>query len=154
MAVFLHLNFLINIALAYDFEELSEKLILEGLRFAECMQGQVYLIHISSPDPHLLSYQLGREKAIKNRKAELRAEHRILDRIAQRFTMKGIQCEVLVEEGATIKELQGLVKKIKADYLLIGHHRDKGFLRTYLNSSARKLIDKIEVPLMVVPLMD
>lgn len=102
----------------------------------------------------MFSYQQGREKAIKNRKAELRAEERIMTRIAQRFAVKGIHCEVLVEQGATVKCLQSLVAKIKADYLLIGHHRDKGLLGTYLNSSARALIDKIEIPLMVVPLTD
>ncbi|GEM_PF-6493956 len=145
---------MIKIALAYDFEELSNKLIKHCIRFATALNAQVCLIHIAVPDPHLLSYQIGREKSVKDREAELRAENRILHRIADQFKDQGIVCEVLMEEGSTIEGLREQVQKIKADYLLIGHHREKGFFRNFLGNSARKLIDRLDIPIIVVPLKD
>ncbi len=145
---------MISIALAYDFEELSSKLIEEGLKLATLAKARVFLVHIAAPDPHLLAYQMRRSKVERERKAELRAEKRILDRIAHRFIDQGIETEVILEQGPAVEGLIKTVKKIKADYLLIGHHREKAIFRKVLDSSARRLLELSPIPVICVALKD
>lgn len=143
-----------KIALAYNFEALSAHLIEEALKLALSAKAKVYLLHIAAPDPHLLSYTMRESKLDPKREAELSAERRILKRLAQRFSDAGLECEVIIEQGNTVELLLQQIAKIKADYLVIGHHEEKGFLRYFIDSAAHKLLKSCPIPVLVVPLKD
>ncbi len=140
-----------NIFLALDFEESSSALIEHAIQLGNRFNSKVWIVHIAAPDPEFVGYSVGPQYIRDKRAEELRAEHRFLQIVAKDFQDMGIDAEALLIQGPTVPMILEEAEKLKADLIITGSH-DHSFLHNALyGHTAKKLINKTRIPLLIVP---
>lgn len=141
-----------NIFLALDFEESSNVLTDYAVHFANCFGAKVWVVHIAAPDPDFVGYGVGPQYIRDKRAEELREEHRFLQKVAKDLMDKGIEAEALLIQGPTVPMILEEAEKLNSDIIITGSH-DHGFLHNAMyGHTAKKLINKTKIPLLIVPI--
>ena len=81
---------MINILVTFDFNRNEELLIDKAVQLAEQFDSKVWIIHIASPDPYFVGYDVGPQYIRDGRSLELRKEHKILQEHTNVLKQKGI----------------------------------------------------------------
>lgn len=141
-----------NILVGIEFEEQSMQILERAQELAKSFKAKLWLIHIAAPDPEFIGYEGGPSSVRNQRAAELRAEHRMLQKLGERLKSEGLQAECLLVQGPTDDTLLEEAQKIKADLLVVGHHKSNWLYRFFVGSNAEDLLRKAKLPIMAVPI--
>jgi len=141
-----------NILVALDIKATDQILIDHTSALAESCQSKIWLVHVASPDPDFVGFEMG-PKYIRDFVAdELRQEHRELQRYAASLSAKNIEVEGLLIQGPTIDMIEAEVKKLNIDLLVIGSHKHSFLYETFVGNTAVRIIREVKIPVMIIPL--
>jgi nucleotide-binding universal stress UspA family protein len=147
-------DFMKNILVALDMKPTDASLLEHASSLAEKCGSKVWLVHVASPDPDFVGFEMG-PKYIRDFVAEeLRTEHRQLHAYVVELESKSIDTEGLLIQGPTIDMIEEEIKKLNIDLLIIGSHKHGFLYETFVGDTAVRIVREISIPVMIVPLPD
>ncbi|MBT8306333.1 MAG: universal stress protein [Maribacter sp.] len=141
-----------NILVTIDFVNNEKQLIDKAFQLAEKFKAKLWLLHIASPDPDFIGYDVGPQYIRDSRAEELRKEHKLLQEYTAVLKEKGVDSEGLLVQGATIEMIIEESKKLNVDLIIAGHHERGFFYNAFVGSVSAKIIKKSKIPVLIIPL--
>jgi nucleotide-binding universal stress UspA family protein len=143
-----------NILVALDMKPTDQLLMEQATFLAEKCESKIWLIHVASPDPDFVGFEMG-PKYIRDFVAgELRTEHRQLRTYVEELEGKSQDVEGLLIQGPTIDMIEEEIRKLNIDLLVIGSHKHSFLYETFVGDTALRIVREISIPVMIVPLPD
>ncbi|MEO6150643.1 MAG: universal stress protein, partial [Mucilaginibacter sp.] len=107
---------------------------------------------IAAPDPDFVGYEPGPQYIRDDRAKVLREEHAKLAAYVAVLEAKGHKAEALLVQGPTIETLIAEADKLKADVIVMGHHKHGWLYKFFNEETATETISKALVPVLIIPL--
>ena len=140
-----------NILVGIDFDEHTELLIDKAVEFAKQFDSKIWLVHVTSPNPDFVGYEVGPQYIRDSRAAELKLEHKQLAELTEAIAVSGVEAEGLVIQGGTIQMILEESEKLKIDLIITGHHEHNFLYNVFLGSTSIDIVSKSRIPVLVVP---
>ncbi|MCB9340794.1 MAG: universal stress protein [Lewinellaceae bacterium] len=140
-----------NILVAVDFSSLTPKLIEEAKKLAAKFDSKIWLVHIASPDPDFVGYDVGPQYIRDSRASTLRTEHRDLQQYAQAIEQEGFDVEPLLIQGQTAATIVEEAGKLVADLIVMGAEDHGKIFEKMFGSVWEDVVRKAKVPVLIVP---
>ena len=142
-----------NILVPIDFEGPASYLLLgEAYKIAEKFNSKVWLIHVVTPDPEFVGYDVGPQYIRDARASELKKEHQLLKGYTDELHKKNIDAEGLLIFGSTVEMIQKEAVKLKIDLIIMGHHNHSAFYNALYGSTDLQVMENLNIPLLMVPM--
>lgn len=141
-----------NILVTIDFEEKGQVLIDKAAELAKKFKAKLWLVHVAAPDPDFIGYDVGPQYIRDVLAKDLRNEHKLLQGFTNQLKEKKIVAEALLVQGTTIETIVELTKKLAIDLIVIGKHKHGFFHKTFMVSTDESLVEKSNIPVLIVPL--
>jgi len=141
-----------NLLVALDMKPTDALLLAQASLLAEKCGSKIWMIHVASPDPDFVGFEMG-PKYIRDFVAdELRTEHRQLQAYATELKEKSLDAEGLLVQGPTIDMIEAEVKKLNIDLLILGSHKHSFLYEAFVGNTAVRIIKESSIPVLIVPL--
>lgn len=140
-----------NILGLIDFSVVSEDVVAKSAELAKVYGAKCWLIHIASPDPDFLGYEVGPQYIRENRAEHLMEEHEKLSNYKSKLISEGIDCEALLIQGEIIKTIHHEIKKLDIDLIVLGSHGRSVLYELLVGSVCENLLKTANVPLVIMP---
>ena len=141
-----------NILVTIDFEEQGQVLIEKAAELAKKFKAKLWLVHVAAPDPDFIGYDVGPQYIRDVLAKDLRNEHKLLQSFTDQLKEKNIAAEGLLVQGTTIETVVELTEKLAIDLIVIGKHEHGFFHKTFMVSTDESLVEKSNIPVLIVPL--
>jgi len=144
-----------------DLSEATEKIVKKTEELAKELSAQVWLIHITKPEPADL-YVAGHEPdAIENEvdpqlvrssiAKRFHNEHQQIQEIADQLRKAGLQTTALLVQGATVETLLKEASKLDIDIIVVGSHGRGAMYHLLVGCVSEGIIHASKCPVLVVP---
>jgi nucleotide-binding universal stress UspA family protein len=140
-----------NILVAVEMTDEESKVLDKAFEFAKAFNSKLWLLHIATPDPDFIGYEVGPQYIRDFRAKDLRNEHRQLQEYADNFINKGVEAEGLLIQGITIEMIMAESKKLNIDLIITGHHDHNFLYKAFVGSVSSAIIKKSKIPVLMVP---
>lgn len=141
-----------NILVALDLKPTDSFLLAQASFLAEKCGAKIWMVHVASPDPDFVGFEMG-PKYIRDFVAEeLRDEHRQLQTYVDELHQRSLEAEGLLIQGPTVDMIEAEVKKLNIDLLILGSHKHGFLYETFIGNMATQILKEISIPVMVIPL--
>jgi len=136
-----------SVLLATDLSPASIKPLHQALSIARHYEAKLYIAHVVSPVPYLMSgpeaLELGREGAAE----DVRQLQRDL---LHQDSLNGLDHEFIIRTGAVWNELESIVVERQIDLVVVGTHGRRGIEKLLLGSVAEEVFRKANCPVLTV----
>jgi nucleotide-binding universal stress UspA family protein len=143
-----------NILLAVDNEPGTSDLVDFAGDMAAKFGARLYILHIASPDPEFVGYDVGPEYIRVSAAREYRDEHRWLQGIAKTLESKQVEARALLIQGYVAEEILKEADDVEADLVITGSHERGFFTNLFMGNTAVELSKKTKRPLLLYPMPD
>ena len=144
-----------------DLSEATEKIVKKAGELAKELSAQVWLIHVTKPEPADL-FIAGHEpdqieneadpQVIRNSMAKrFHNEHRQIQEIADRLRESGLDATALLVQGATVEMILKEASKLDIDMIIVGSHGRGAMHHLLVGSVSEGVIHDSERPVLVIP---
>ena len=140
-----------TIVVAIDFSEITTRLIEKAAEMAACLAAHVYIIHVASPDPDFVGYEVGPAYIRQSRAGELKQEKKELERLARTLKGLGVEATPLLIQGPTADLILQETRRLKAELLIIATHGHRFSLGALLGSTSQQVMRNATCPVLVIP---
>lgn len=134
-----------------DFSPVTAAVVENVLALATASSAEVELLHVAAPEPDFLGYSPGPQTVRDSVAAELRAEHRELDALAERFRAAGIKVSPRMVAGATLETILEHTERFAPDLIVLGSHGHGRLFDLVVGSVTQGTLRTAQVPVLVVP---
>ena len=141
-----------NILLTIDFDKNTNLLVNKAFELGQKFEAKIWLLHVAAPEPDFVGYKTGPQYIRDFRAAELRNEHKALQKLADELEAKGVQADGLLIYGATIDMIIEESVKLNCDLIIVGFHEHGLLYRAFNANKSFEIIKKSKVPVMIIPL--
>jgi len=140
-----------NMLVALDFSEVSERQLELVGRLCGDGSASVYLLHVAEPNPDFVGYEAGPE-VVRTQVAEAyHREHRKLQEMAAGLRERGIDATALLVQGSIVESVLAQAKALNVNLIVVGSHGHGATYDLLVGSVSNGVIRKAEVPVLVVP---
>lgn len=149
-----------NLIVAVDFSEITASLVDKAAQMAECRKARVYIIHVASPDPEFVGYDLDPELAgyevepehwRELRAEKLKRDKKELEFVAEGMKARGIDAVPLLIQKPTAEGLVEQAEKLEPEMLIMGTHGHGAIMTALLGSTSQNVIKHVKCPVLLVP---
>ena len=140
-----------NILVAIDFSSISHRLVEKASVFAEKFDAKLWLVHIASPDPVFVGFEVGPQHVRDSKAEELRLEHRELQTLAKQLIDQGLKAEALLIQGPTAETLVKEAVKLNADMIVLGAEDHGAIFKAIFGSVWEEVVKQVKVPVLLMP---
>lgn len=141
-----------NILVSIDFNN-NEKLLMDkALELAKVLNAKLWLLHVASPEPDFVGFGVGPQYIRDDRANKLRKEHRLMGTYTDTLKLKGVEAEGLLINGVTTDMILEEAEKLDIDLIITGRHEHSIMYKMFFGSVSKGIINKSNIPVMVVPL--
>ena len=140
-----------NILVAIDFSDPTEKILRVAHQLAHSLEGSVWLVHVAEPEPDFVGYEAGPDVVRDQVAKKFRKEHRVMQEYAEAMREQGIDAKAMLIQGATVETLLEMATKQQSDLIVVGSHGRGMVAEILLGSVSRGLIKSAACPVTVVP---
>jgi len=144
-----------------DLSEATEKIVKKAGELAKELSAQVWLIHVTKPEPADL-YITGYEPGLVENEADpqlvrdsmakrFHNEHRQIQEIADRLRKAGLDTTALLVQGATVEMILKEASKLDIDMVVVGSHGRGAMYQLLVGSVSEGIIHASKCPVLVVP---
>lgn len=145
---------MINIVLPVDFGEKSELLVEGAIKFAQQLQGKIFLIHVAPTDIGFAIGDMGYQYFPEVEENEIREELLMLNRMTQRVVARDIPCEHILKQGIAKDLILEYATEKNADYIVMGSHGRSGIYDVFVGSLTKGITKSSTIPVLVLPIHD
>lgn len=141
-----------NILVTLEIDEQSELLLEKATEIAQKFGSKVWLVHIAAPEPDFIGYGTGPQYIRDTLAQDLREEHRIIQKYADKMKSKGVDAEGLLVQGSTIETIIKESEKLNVDLIVVGHHKHGFLYNLFMVGTDESLIEQSNIPVLTIPL--
>ena len=141
-----------TILLAVDFPDNITPLFDKTLALAQAFNSKVWILHVAPPEPDFVGYDPGPQEVRDGVAKDLRKDHVSVQKLGQLFKDQGVETEALLVQGSTAETIVNEAEKLNADLLVFGSHQSSFFRKLLLGDTAKDIIRKANIPMLVIPL--
>lgn len=145
-----------HIVVAVDLSESGRYAVLSALDLAEAVRAKVTLVHAIEPTPTPASLEayalegMPTDWAERLNDARLRSAHHQVQAMVSMYGRAGLSLNSQVIFGLLPETLNGLLRSLHADLLVVGTHGRRGISHFFLGSVAERLVHTAPCPVLVV----
>lgn len=143
---------MINIVLPVDFGDKTEQLVEGAIKFAKQINGKIFLIHVAPSDIGFAIGDMGFQYFPEVEQNEIRQELVQLNKIEQKITAQGVDCEHLLKQGIAKDIILEYASSKNADYIVMGSHGRSGIYDVFVGSLTKGLTKDSSIPVLVLPI--
>ncbi len=140
-----------NIIVALDFSPSTKLLLKNALLYGKAFNAKVWLIHVASPDPDFVGYDVGPEYIREDRADTLKKEHKSLAGYKKDLISEGVDAEALLIQGPTVETILERTNKLQADLLILGKKGHSLLHKAFIGSVFSSVVKQSEVPVLAIP---
>ncbi len=140
-----------NILIAIDFSEATQKILNSAQTLICKKDSTVWLLHAAMPDPDFVGYDVGPDSEREFVAKKFREENQKLQDIADDMKKSGIDVTPLLIQGPTVETILEEAEKLLADAIIIGSHGRGAMHRLLVGSVSEGLLHKTKIPLVIIP---
>lgn len=140
-----------NLLVCIDFSDETKIILKHAKALAQSMSAKVWLLHVASPTPDFVSFEIG-PQIVRDQQAHiLKSEHRELHEMQKKFAKSGLETTAIMVEGLTVDKILEQAKDIKADIILLGTHGSGQIHQLLVGSVSQGVIKKTPCPVLLIP---
>jgi nucleotide-binding universal stress UspA family protein len=140
-----------NILALIDFSRTSGQVVTRAGDLALFYDAKCWLIHVATPDPEFVGYNVGPQYIRDHRAGVLRKEHQKLEAYKAELLQKNIDCEILLVQGQTNPTIMEEIDKLNIDMIVLGSHGRTRLYDLLVGSVCEYLLRYAPVPLVIIP---
>jgi nucleotide-binding universal stress UspA family protein len=140
-----------NILGLIDFSSVSEDVVAKSAELSKVYGAKCWLIHVASPNPDFMGYEVGPEYIRESRAEHLMEEHKKLDEYKSKLISEGINCEALLIQGEIIETVHQEIEKLDIDLIVLGSHGRSVLYELLVGSVCENLLKHARVPMVIMP---
>ena len=140
-----------NILALLDFSQITSEVVSRAGELADFYKAKCWLIHVATPDPDFVGYDVGPKYIRDDRAAVLKNEHGQLQEYKKLLSKKGIDCEALLVQGNIHSTIESEIEKLQIDLVVLGSHGHSRIHDILVGSVCEHMLRKSKVPMMVIP---
>lgn len=133
---------------ANDYDKL---LLAHAIPIAQAFDCKVYLIHVASPDPDFIGYDVGPQHERDWRAGVLHGDHQYLQNQAQQLRADGVNATALLLQGETVATVLAEADRLNADMLVMGKHHYGFIHRMMAGSIGDEVNHRANCPVLIIP---
>jgi len=141
-----------QILVAIDFSDATDRLLEQIETFAICLQAKVWVIHVAEPDPDFVGYEVDPISMRDMVAKRYHKEHQAIQAIASTLRETGIETQGLLIQGATIETLLKEAQKLGATLIMMGSHGHGATYQLVMGSVSQGVVKGAHCPVMLVPI--
>lgn len=134
-----------------DFSDATPAVTQALVPLARAVQAQVYLLHVTPPDPDFVGYDVGPSVVREQVATKFRKEHRLLQDLQHRLAGEGVQVSALLIQGPTVAKILDECLRLKADLIVMGSHGHGSLHNLLVGSVTEGVMRQAACPVMIVP---
>ena len=140
-----------EILVALDLSEHSDAVLAVAAEMTKKLGARLTLVHLASPDPDFVGFEVGPTSVRDARAHELHEEHRKLQGWAKQQRADGIDTRALLVQGPTAEGIVAEAKKLNADIIVLGSHSKSRVAELVLGSVSHAVLKMSPLPILIVP---
>ena len=140
-----------SVLVAVDFSPVTAGQLDAVRELAKGRTLEVYLIHVTEPDPEFVGYQAGPAVVRDQVDAEFRREHQQLEELTAELSSDTIEVTPVLVPGPTVDTLLDEARRLGVGLLVVGSHGHGAAYDLVVGGFSNKIIRKSPVPVLVVP---
>ena len=144
-----------------DLSEATEKIVKKAGELAKELSAQVWLIHVTKPEPadlFIAGYEPDQienatdPQVVRDSMAKrFHNEHRQMQEIADRLRNSGLDSSALLVQGATVEMILKEASKLDIDMIIVGSHGRGAMHQLLVGSVSGGVIHDSGRPVLVIP---
>ena len=123
-----------KILVAVDFSDQTEAVLATAREFATALGAQLWLVHVSAPDPEFVGYDPGPDTVRDQVAAHLREEHQEVHALGAKLREEGLDATALGIQGPTAETILSEIEKLAVDLVVMGSHGHGAVYRVVVGS--------------------
>jgi len=139
-----------NILVPVDFSEVTGEVLNTASEIAEAIGAKIYLLYCVEPSITVIPCCPGEPLFIPNDLVDLKVLRESLSSYEDKVRQRGINIEVLLEEGAPELTISDIADRIQADYIVMGSHGHGALYHLLLGSVSEQILQRAKCPVLVV----
>ncbi len=140
-----------KLLVAIDFSEVTTKILKKVSNLASLENDIIWLIHIASPHPDFIGYDVGPVSERDFIAKKIQSKHKQLQEISKEMEAKGFDITPLLIQGPTVETILEEADKLGADIIVCGSHGHGMVFHFLVGSISKGLLQKSTIPLLIVP---
>ena len=140
-----------NILAAIDFSPVSDRVAAFAAKLAYVSEARLHLVHVASPEPDFVGYDVGPASERDAIAKRFRREHRDLQAIADRVRGQGVDTTALLIQGPTVEKLLAEAARLDSAHIVMGTHGRGAVGRLLLGSVSEGIVRQSRIPVTVIP---
>ncbi len=134
-----------------DLKDDPPALLVETAKLAKRLAAHVWLVHVASPEPDFVGYQVGPQSVRSSLSHTFHGEHQRLQEAAQRLRDDGLEATALLVQGPTAETILDEAERRGAALIVMGSHAH-GLVHELLSGSVtRAVLRRATCPVVLVP---
>lgn len=142
-----------NILVAVDIDKRTAELVHYAANLAKKFSAKVWILHIASPDPDFVGYEVGPQYMRDDRAKTFREEHKNLQELSDLLIKDGLESEALLIQGPTVQMILDEALRLKVDLIIVGSHDHSFLYNAFVGNTSLQLFKKSRIPLLTVPIV-
>jgi len=140
-----------KIMAALDLTTTTPAVLREARMWARRLDAQLYLIHVTEPDPDFVGYGAGPESVRLAVAHKFTRAHKQLEQAAAELRQEGIDTTALLLQGATIETILRESNNLSVDAILMGSRAHGSLHEILVGSVSKGVLQKSTRPLLLIP---
>jgi len=140
-----------KLLVAIDFSDASQRVFDGAVSAARAYGIGVVLLHVASPEPAFVGYEVGPDCERDARAGHLREEHRQLQAMAEGCRTQGVDAKALLVAGHNVDKIVEEAEQHDAAMIVLGSHGHGAVYNLIVGSVTGGVLKKTTRPVLVIP---
>lgn len=140
-----------KIMAALDLTTTTPAVLREARMWARRLDAQLYLIHVTEPDPDFVGYGAGPESVRLAVAHKFTRAHKQIEQAAAELRLEGIETTALLLQGATVETILRESNHLSVDAILMGSRAHGSLHEILVGSVSKGVLQKSTRPILLIP---
>ena len=140
-----------NIIVPVDFSNVTDSVLAMAKRMARTLGAKLWLIHVGSPMPDFVGFEVGPPSVRTDVARELREEHRLLQERVEGLRKEGLEAEALLATGLPADKIVQEAERLNVDMIILGSHGHGALYHLLAGSVCQGVLKRAPCPVVIVP---
>lgn len=143
-----------NILGLLDFSPVSSHVVVRAGELSKLYDAKCWLVHIASPEPDFVGYEIGPQYIRDDKATKLKKEHDLLQSYKETLQENDINCEALLIQGQINPTIASEIKKLEIDLVVLGSHGHSRLYDLVVGSVCEFMLRNTPIPMLIIPSRD
>ncbi len=140
-----------KILAALDLSSTTPAVMREARMWARRLEAELFLIHVTEPDPDFVGYGPGPESVRLAVAHKFTRAHKQIEKAAEELRQEGIDTTALLLQGPTVETILRESNRLSVDAILMGARAHSSLHDMLVGSVSKGVLQKSTRPMLLIP---